>query len=94
MQRQLKEYIGNMRQCYRDYFAQHAGMPSKVRRQFGREFLQAYDQKVKYGRSIEGFPKEIQEAVRQAENFRKMEQEFLTASFFFRCGICLITRLL
>ena len=77
MQRQLKEYIGNMRQCYRDYFAQHAGMPSKVRRQFGREFLQAYDQKVKYGRSIEGFPKEIQEAVRQAENFRKLEQEFL-----------------
>lgn len=77
MQRQLKEYIGSMRQCYRDYFAQHAGMPSKVRRQFGREFLQAYDQKVKYGRSIEGFPKEIQEAVRQAENFRKMEQEFL-----------------
>lgn len=77
MQRQLKEYIGNMRQCYRDYFAQHAGMPSKVRRQFGREFLQAYDQKMKYGRSIEGFPKEIQEAVRQAENFRKMEQGFL-----------------
>lgn len=77
MQRQLKEYIGNMRQCYRDYFAQHAGMPSKVRRQFGREFLQAYDQKVKYGRSIEGFPNEIQEAVRQAENFRKLEQEFL-----------------
>lgn len=77
MQRQLKEYIGNMRQCYRDYFAQHAGMPSKVRRQFGREFLQAYDQKVKYGKSIEGFPKEIQEAVRHAENFRKMEQEFL-----------------
>lgn len=77
MQRQLREYIGGMRQCYRDYFAQHAGMPSKVRRQFGREFLQAYDQKVKYGRSIEGFQKEIQEAVRQAENFRKMEQEFL-----------------
>lgn len=77
MHRDLRNYISGIAQCYRDFFASHAGMPSKVRREFGKQFLSAYDSAVKYGKDISGYPKEIQEAVKLAKAFRKAELQYL-----------------
>lgn len=77
MHRDLRNYVSAMAQCYRDYFSSHIGTPSAVRREFGKKFIEAYDSKVKYGKDLSGYPKEIQEAVKLAQEFRKAEQHYL-----------------
>lgn len=77
-QRDLKQNMARMYDCYKEYFFNHPGTPTEVRKKFGKEFLACYDDKVKKGLDIsEKYSKEVQEAVRHAENFRKQEQWLL-----------------
>ena len=78
MQKDLKNWLGKMyTDCYVPYFQSHPGTPQAVRDKFGKQFLAAYDAKFKKGQSIAEYPKEIQQAVSYAAEFRKEEQWLL-----------------
>ena len=75
--RELQNYLGQMYSQYVSFFNKNPGTPTEVRQKFGKLFTEAYDSKVKKGQVIDGYPDEIKEAVKLAEQFRKEEQWML-----------------